>query len=446
MKILTLAYYGTFSRYFRYLEKNICEINPKVSFFNVSIYPSAHLFWKENNEHSVFLPHEIRKIEVTDITEIGETYNNISIVNVMRYHLQLLKIKQNTPEYNYLKLNAIRYIEYFDNLFKTHKFDIFICSGDSRLFVEIAVIIAKKYNVKICFFEQGPYNTTIIDEQGVNANSSFRTSFLKDQKCNDDGSVEKFINRKKSPKFYKDNYKYYIYKILDLIYLSPPIKNIFPIDLITESNFTNLFIRNIKRTIFKKSKTDQTIEIPEKSILLILQVPYDVQMIYNSPLFSNFSEMVEIVHKSIPVGWNLIIREHPLFINSYDKDMYSYIKNNDILIINNMPLDEMIRKSEVVVVNNSTVGLEVLVHYKPLVILGDCYYDNHGVGYKVNSIDEIKIKIEEAIRSAVPRDKIDIFLYNLFFEYLFEGHFQDKNLKSGRKIAQFILSRFYGQA
>ncbi|MEG6585031.1 capsular polysaccharide export protein, LipB/KpsS family [Dendrosporobacter sp. 1207_IL3150] len=441
MKIVTLGYYGSFSRYFKYLQKNISKLSKEIEYFNMSIYPSAHLYWKNQGERSVFLPKEIRKVRISNIDEIGEIYKRINIEDVMKYHLQLLGIKRDTCQYRKLKIVALKYIEYFDQVFKKHNFDIFICSGDSRMFVEIAILIAQRYNVKIFYFEQGPYDTTIIDEKGVNANSSFRNYLIKNEI--DENKLEKFITREKSPKFYKNEYTYYALKILDLMYLSPPLKNIFPIELVAESSFINLAIRNLKRILSLKNKIKSKLEVPKKSILLILQVPYDVQMMFNSPLFNDFTEMVEEIHKSIPREYNLIVREHPLYIHNYDVKMYDYIKNNNILLINDLPLGEMIKQSEVIVVNNSTVGLEALVHYKPLVILGDSYYDSHEVGFKVNSKDDIVIKIKEAIENNIPKNRINKFLYNLFFEYLFEGHFQDKDLKSGDTIAQHILTRFY---
>jgi capsular polysaccharide export protein len=439
MKILALTYYGTFARYFSYLEKSILELNSKADFFNVSIYPSAHIYWKKANLHSVLLMNKIRKIEVNRINDIGDYYKDVKIDNVINYHLNILKIERNSEAYYKLKMTAIKYIEYFESIFKQHNFDAFISSGDSRIYSEVPITIAKKYNVKVFYFEQGPYGTTIIDEKGVNANSSFRNIALKNI-C-DRERVTHFINRKRPHKFYKNNYKYYVYKMLDFAFLSPPIKSFFPIELIAEKSFVKLLSRNVKRIINVKSSVNSQKKIPDKSILLILQVPYDVQMINNSPIFNNFYDMVKTLHMNVPTDYNLIVREHPLSIGNYEKRFYKYINENNILIINDIPLNEMINRSEVVVVNNSTTGLEVLTNYKPLVILGDSYYDSQGVAIKVNSSEEIKTKIEEAIVNKIPQHKIDIFLYNLFFEYLFEGHFQDKNLKSGSEIAKYILTK-----
>ncbi|UNC93561.1 capsular polysaccharide export protein, LipB/KpsS family [Candidatus Contubernalis alkaliaceticus] len=440
MKIGTISYYGSFARYFHYLKKNVSRIYPEACFYNISIYPTAHIYWNSKKEHSVFLTSEVSKIKAENLNGISNTYKGINLNDVMSYHLKVLDIEKGSKEYAKLKDRTIRHIDYFDNLFATERFDILICSGDTRMFIEVAILLAHRYDVKVYFFEQGPYRTTIIDEQGVNVNSSFRTQNL--VKKTDVERVSNFINREKNAQF-NPALKFYFYKLFDVLLLSPPLRSFFPLELIAERNYANFLWRNIRRFIKKNSSLGSTKEMPSKSILLILQVPYDAQMIYNSPHFSNFFQMVRVVNENIPSGYSLVVREHPLFKGSYEDDMYRYIAKHDIPIINDKPLSEMILQSDLVIVNNSTVGLEALSFYKPLVILGDSYYDSHGVGYKVNSPEEIKVKIKEALVNKVPQEQIDIFLYNLLFEYLYEGHFQDEVLKDGHKIALQILKDFF---
>ena len=58
--------------------------------------------------------------------------------------------------------------------FLEKKFDFLISSGDSRVLPSCLIHIARSYGVKIIYFEQGPFGTSIFDAIGVNANVSFQ--------------------------------------------------------------------------------------------------------------------------------------------------------------------------------------------------------------------------------------------------------------------------------
>ena len=88
------------------------------------------------------------------------------------------------------------------------------------------------------------------------------------------------------------------------------------------------------------------------------------------------SHILKWTFQNLPLGIDLVVREHPNFIGSYEKELYNFIKTNDnIISLDNFDLKTSINNSIIVVVNNSTVGIEAILQNKKLVVLGDCYYD-----------------------------------------------------------------------
>lgn len=446
MKILTTTFYSDFARYFNYIEENIESINPNVEFFNISIYPSAHYEWKSYNRHSILLPSHVasNKNSNENIPDIYKGINLDSIIS-FSYKTQIMFNRDNTYK---LKKQAINYIDYFEKLFKNNKFNLYISSGDSRMLIQIADFFAKKHNVKTFYFEQGPFGTTILDEKGVNCNISFIDRKILDNnisKIKLNEYIKNYYNNK--PKnYWRNNKKTLIRKFVNLltfIWMYPPkiLYNYFPIDTQMGSSFyENKKQQIINRFFGRFKKSDFNLELPKKYITFILQMPTDAQLIENSPLYKTFDEMLIDIYNSIPNGYNLLIREHPNYLGKYSKELYNFINEHDnIHLINNISLVETIKNTELLILNNSTVGIEALSYHKTVLTLGNAYYNRENVTYNLNSKEELKDLISYALSNPIKSENIDIFLYNFIFDYLYIGHFQDEKLQSGNIIAKKLL-------
>lgn len=442
MNVLVTTYFQDFSRYFRYLEESLHEIQPNTKFDYLCYYPSSFFYLKKETGNITFIANESRKIKVENINSIvkDNIYKGINLDEVILFNYRSQSMFGLNKKVE-LKKKAIIYIEYFDQLFKRQKYDLFISSGDTRMVTEIAVLIAKKYNVKTLFFEQGPFRTTMLDSKGVNKNISFCD--IKD--LNYSVNKEKLVNFLNS---YKAGSNKFIFKDkfigkLDLLYLYPPklLRTLFPIEFQTGESF---FHKVVKVKIGKPKVSAQLEKYPEKFIALVLQVPVDAQMIYHSPIYNETYDMLQDVYNSLPSNYYLVVREHPGNRGNYDSRIYEFIKSkNNVLLINDGTLDELLTKAQVVIVNNSTVGMEALAYYKPVITLGEAYYNREGVVYHVQHKNQLKTYIEKAIIKGADRNSIRAFLYTFIFEYLYHGHFQDKELISGNKIAEDIINYVY---
>lgn len=448
MKILTTTYFKDFARYFNYLENEICKIEKNIEIYNISIYPCAHHYWTKHNKHSILLPSYVSEIKVNKISNISgmKTYKGIDLEKIINFNYTSQKM-YGLNKKRKLKIQAVKYIEFFDNLFRSNKFDLFISSGDSRMLVEISVALAKKYNVKIYYFEQGPFGTTMIDEKGVNCN----ISFIDREELNfniDESKLKNYIDNYKNNK--KEKYwkyeekslldKYYDFKTFYWMYPCKLIDKFVPIDTQIGSPFFNSIYPILKNKLISKKVETKKEFFPENAITFIMQVPVDAQLIDNSPLYSDFFTMLKDIHSSIPKGYNLVIREHPNYLNKYDKRIYQYIASNEnIYLLNNISLDETLNKSTLIVLNNSTVGIEALTYYKTVITLGNSYYNRKNVTYNLVSRDDLSVLLEKGISDPISKKSINTFLYNFIFDYLIQGHFQDKELKNADIVISKLL-------
>ena len=438
MKIITTAYFKDFARYILFLENEI-NVKTKTShvFYNVSIYPCAHNYYLSRRKHSVYLPF----VRVSSDEYKLELHESL-IEELICFNKKSLALYG--KDFNLkLRIQAVKYLNILDGIFKNERFDYLISSGDSRLLPMVTIYLAKKYNVKIIFFEQGPFNTTIFDKKGVNANISFVPSFRK-IKRNEIARLESFKRKYKS----NNNEKYWtsipytfkerIFNIITLLLLYPPFvfSKLIPADLQIGASFSSLISgkmsSRVKLASYKSKKSDIAV-LPEKYIALFLQVPVDAQLIEHSPYYKCFYKMVKDVINALPDDYMLVVREHPQYKDKYDPRIYKLINMcSNVLLGNHFNLNELIVYAEVSVLNNSAVGIESLLLGTKVVTLGNSYYSGKGVTFDFNSNLSLEKLIKDAIHSKFHIERTNSFLYEFIFEYLCEGHFQDLNLVTPR--------------
>jgi len=192
------------------------------------------------------------------------------------------------------------------------------------------------------------------------------------------------------------------------------------------------------KDIYLSLSTDVIVE-EKKIFLLILQVPYDVNMVYHSPFYTNHFEIVKDVYSNLPLNTQLLVREHPLFKGKYEKELFEFMYQNKISLDSD-DLYSSINKSDVIIVNNSTVGIEAISKLKTLVILGNSYYDNTNICLKLKEKDNLNNLLSSAIDFVIDKKNVLSFLDDFLNNYLIDGHFRDTKLIASKNIAKEILN------
>lgn len=442
MYILTVCHTETIARYFVNVNYEIEELHPNVNFIYVCSYPSAHRYLKQKGKQSILLPRIIHSSVKKENHEVIETnkYRGMDLDELIYFHKEI----QENPNKNtgLLKGTAKRYLDFFNKLFDEYNINKILVWGEGRLITDIPVKLGKKKELEIFHFEQGPFQTIMFDRKGINFNSSFR-NVDRNAEHIDFKSIDDFINRKKSPKYYTENKNRYLNKIQDFIWMAPPkfLRRNIPIDTQTFESFTDKFLEGINRVIPKK-RENHSIVPTGKNLLLALQVPADAQMILHSPNYKTFFEMAQDIHQSLPKGYNLVIKEHPLYQGKYDENLYTLINEKDnIKLVNNIELNKLLDNVELVIVNNSTLGLEALTQYKKVVTLGDAFYNKEGVvwNYDRNKHD-LKRLLIHVLNSKVDKESMALFLYNLFYDYLIDDHHKNDTFYSAKYVASKIMA------
>ncbi len=441
-KILAIGYYDDYARFFLYIEKELKLAKTNLSFCYINIYLSGFLYtlfnkfrittlisYKAGFNVWLYKKKYLKCIEKID-------YKGVDLNEITKFDTKLNNYDDN--KINSLKLQACAYIDIVIDIFESYKPDLLLLSDDSRLVIEIMNHFAKFYEVKVLYFEQGPFGTTIFDNKGVNANASIRDVKLDASELNFSEKSVKIINfleRTKSKNYRRIPF----YRGMDYIAQFILSKtSFFPIDL--KNGKIKVVNKDLYSLVLDKKINLKILDENDKlNILLVLQVPFDVNLVYHSPLFENHYEIVKNVHEAMPSNCNLIIREHPLYKSRYEKELYEMIKNEPNVYIDvESKLNEMILKSSMVVVNNSTVGIESIAKFKNTIVLGNSYYDKEEICFKLKRKEDLKLTILEAFSSQLNKNIIIDYLHKLCFDFLIVGHYRDSDLKN---LSKNIVSK-----
>lgn len=439
MKVLTTCFFKDSARYFDFLES---ETNKRAggenTYYNISIYPCAHYYWRSRGRHSVFLP-----LMKECAGEATLEDNESLIEGLISFNQKALALNglNNSAR---LKRQAVKYLNLLDAVFKREQFDLLISSGDTRLVPEIVIYLAKKYSVKIIYFEQGPFNTVMFDSVGCNADIAFNPSFreLTDSELSALNKIKENIISAKIEKYWVNSKRNPFERGLSLLtflamypgwlhHLTPPELQLG--ESFSESMFSVL---SSKLRFFKKpySKLEYS-SSGKEYITLFLQIPVDAQFLNYSPNYNCFFEMVSDVIDALPEGFDLIVREHPGYRGRYDNRIYKIISEVEgVYLGNEVSLSSLIRGSKLCVVNNSSVGIEAILIGCKVFTFGSSYYSHKGITYDYDKDLNLKGQLIDAIGGQVEKSKIDSFLYEFLVEYLNDGNFQAKNLNYPKKL------------
>jgi hypothetical protein len=154
-----------------------------------------------------------------------------------------------------------------------------------------------------------------------------------------------------------------------------------------------------------------------KVIFLPLQVYHDTNLLLFSQYSSN-EELLNALMKGVRSCGDvfLVAKTHPESDAEETRKLQEIMGDKGKVIENgNINIHSLIRLSDVIAVNNSTVGLESLAYFKPVLAFGESVYSNKGVVFKVDHSEEVPSQLKRALSfngtlSGRIREMIESFL------------------------------------
>ncbi|MHA1378138.1 MAG: capsular polysaccharide export protein, LipB/KpsS family [Candidatus Helarchaeota archaeon] len=289
-----------------------------------------------------------------------------------------------------IRVQAIEYVLAYRNYLVENEIECVIVWNGNLLYHKAVTEIAKLNGINTLYMEVGYFpNTVVIDRKGVN----------------------------------------FFGEIKDL-----------KLPVYIEEDKLNKFLEKYHNSLEKPAKL---INLPKQFIFLPLQVHDDTQILIHSPLIQTMDQLVKLVLEYLPPNYHLIIKEHPKELEHnkiFIKRIKSLIKKcNNVRLYSKINIYQLIKKCSAVVTINSTVGIEALTYYKPVIVLGKAVYGKKGFTCDVSNLDELPSVLKKALSYQPNKEKLNKFLYLLIFHYCIPANYKKPTIKENLKVVDRIL-------
>jgi Capsule polysaccharide biosynthesis protein len=123
--------------------------------------------------------------------------------------------------------------------------------------------------------------------------------------------------------------------------------------------------------------------------------------------------LIRQVADSLPHGYDVVLKEHPLSIGRNPYGMLRRLtKLPNVRLVNPYESSHLlIQRAEAVIVISSTVGLEALMYDKPVLTMGEPFYAGYGVTLDLSNFKHIRERVPQVLEFRPDHDRILEFLH-----------------------------------
>jgi hypothetical protein len=185
------------------------------------------------------------------------------------------------------------------------------------------------------------------------------------------------------------------------------------------------FVRLAKTYVLDPGHFEQPVD-GERFVFFPLHFQPEMTTLVLAPYCVDQIAVVENVAKTLPIDHRLYVKEHKASLGRREIGYYRRLKRipNVRLISPHVDSHDLIRRASAVCVLSSTVGWEAILYGKPVVTLGDVFYNSYDPVQHVTSYHALPAAFARAVQQ--PHDPELLLKYvaaNLFGTYEGDAYF-----------------------
>ena len=255
-------------------------------------------------------------------------------------------------------------------------------------------------------------------QENTSLQSTFRKKFRNSKKVWIKGAI-KYLSLIIHSK-YRENYANYGKTFFKVIF----VEGIFPCKTRYRKKFIDVNL-------------EKQLEPEQKFIYFPLSLDPERSTLIPATFYTNQLEVITNIAKSIPIDYQLFVKEHPMQQIAAWREISFY---KEIMELPNVKLihpsisnDEMLKKCTIAITIAGTTGLEAALHKKPCIVFSDVIYSSLPSVYRLKSLEELPMAIKESLKKEVKLSDVNEFV-NLLDRNSFEFDIFDYYFKVGKKF------------
>ena len=185
----------------------------------------------------------------------------------------------------------------------------------------------------------------------------------------------------------------------------------------------------------------RNVKLPERFLFIPFQVHDDTQIIVHSPWVNSMECLIREVLEAksrLNLPHKLVVKEHPVDVGRYDYTRLQ--KMSELVWLRDFPLEEILTKTDCVITVNSSVGIEALVYGKPVVTLGEAFYNVKAMAHAALKREDLAPAIMAALEEPGDPHLREAFLCRLRFQDLVDASWRCPTDRGVTNAAERILS------
>jgi len=177
----------------------------------------------------------------------------------------------------------------------------------------------------------------------------------------------------------------------------------------------------------------------------------EIATLLHAQFFQDQIHVIRQIARSLPVGFELYIKEHPRMVAFRPRKYYKELKKNpNVKIINPSTSSfELIQNSKIVTTITGTAGWEAIMFKKPVITFGDVFFNNLSFVKRCHSYEELPFIIKNQIENCeYNEDELIKFISILFLEsvdvdfaHIWEREINFENKKIGIEPLVDLLAK-----
>ena len=129
--------------------------------------------------------------------------------------------------------------------------------------------------------------------------------------------------------------------------------------------------------------------LPERVVFYPMHFQPEASTLINGIWYSNQVAVIENLSKALPLGYTLLVKEHPRGRGMRPLWQYQHIASLHNVQFCDLPSKEILQRAEVAITISGSIGLEALAMKKPVVMLGRTFHSYNTVYYRADSMEQL---------------------------------------------------------
>jgi len=176
----------------------------------------------------------------------------------------------------------------------------------------------------------------------------------------------------------------------------------------------SLTVKRRVRSSFMQKNLAKTVDLNVPYVYFPMNIEEELSILHYSPFYTNQIEVVRHVARSIPVDYNLYVKEH---IFAEFRGWHSISEYKEIIELPNVtlihplyPSENLIKHSKLVITIRGTASFDAARENKPSIIFGNAPFSILPSVYKVHSIDELPKLIRTVLKTPVDSSYLNRYI------------------------------------